>query len=301
MRRFILIFILACASNIYILHSQNLNDYLSEARRGNTVAQYNTALCYLHGWGTTPDSTLWHHYMRFAAEGGVEEAQKRLAEHYSTFAPEFASYWSGEESTIPHPYRYRTYEDGCYYGELQRGASDGFGSFLWDDNTYYIGGWSKGEPRGMGYTKSEGQRLYCEQFDGNGVGVIILNEGFRFVGVKDAVVYAGFIENGRPSGRGAFYDTEGRLLYYGHIDNERPTEQISTTDTAYAWVREELSNGDVWEGEMLNGVRHGLGIYHWTDGSWWYGTWENGLREGAGFYVRSDGAIMTSVWTNDRL
>lgn len=93
------------------------------------------------------------------------------------------------------------------------------------------------------------------------------------------------------------------MLYYGHIAGERPTEAYPTTEEAlpYAWVREELSSGDVWEGETLNGVRHGLGIYHWADGSWWYGTWENGLREGSGLYVRSDGAIMTSVWSNDSL
>ena len=303
MRRKILIFIIACACNMGLSRAQELDDYLQQARGGNTVAQYNTAICYLHGLGTDPNPTLWHHYMRFAAEGGEEEAQNRLAEHYASFAPELAAYWRSEEGTIPHRYHYHAYEEACYYGELREGLSHGYGSMVWDDNTYYIGEWSKGERRGMGLTLTADQRLYCEMFDDSGVGIIILAPGHQFPGVANSVVYAGYIENGKPGGRGAYYDTEGRMLYYGHIDNEGPTENYPTAEEAslYAWEREELPSGDSWEGETFNGVRHGLGVYHWADGSWWYGTWENGLREGSGLYVRSDGAIMTSVWSNDTL
>lgn len=303
MGRFILILIITCAWATSSLRAQTLDEYIQQARRGNTVAQYNAAICYLHGLGTEPNSTLWHHYMRFAAEGGEAEAQKRLAEYYAPFAPELASYWRGEESTLPTPYHYRAFGDGCYYGELSEGERDGYGSFVWDDGTYYIGEWKDGKRKGMGHTKSADQRLYCELFDGGSVGVIILEEGYTFPGVEGGVVYAGFIESGRPSGRGAFYDATGHLLYYGHIADELPTQATPSAEdgATYGWVREELSNGDVWEGETLGGVRHGLGIYHWADGSWWYGMWENGLREGSGFYVRSDGAIMTSVWSNDSL
>lgn len=301
MRRFILILIV-CASACGSLRAQSLGDYLSEARSGNSIAQYNAAMCYLHGWGTEPDLSRWHYFMRQAAENGQQEAARKLADHYAPFAPEMASYWLGEESTLPYKYHYRSYDQGCYYGELRRGVRDGYGSFLWDDGTYLVGNWEDGRQYGMCAILTEEHATYGNFDNFCGLGAIILIEGHEFEGVEGAVVYVGYIEDGLPSSHGAFYDTEGRNIYYGPIKNAMPSASSSTESyRAYRWSREQLSSGDSWEGESLNGVRSGFGIYRWEDGAWWCGFWENGLREGSGLYRRADGALMTGLWSGDTL
>lgn len=289
------------------LSAQKLSDFLSEARRGDAVAQYNAALCYRHGWGTAPSLSNWHRMMRSSAEGGQMEAREALVEYYRNFAPEFADYWSQKTNTIPFDYHYRSYDEGCYYGEMRGGTRNGYGSFVWDSGTYHIGGWEEGERYGMGYTRFEGVDMYCYLADeALGLGAIVVTDPtLRLAGGEDAVCYVGYIENGLPEGVGTLYDTSGEVCYYGTFRNGFPTTPHSTpaarVSNLYRWNHEELGSGDSWEGECYNGVRHGFGIYRWEDGSWWCGFWEDGVREGAGLYVRNDGAIMSGTWSNGQL
>ena len=301
MRRLILIFIL-CAWAAAPLRGQTLSNYLTEARSGNTIAQYNAAMCYLHGWGTQPNQARWHYFMRLAAQGGQEEASEKLACYYDGFAPELASYWRGQENTLPYQYFYRAYDEGCYYGELRGGQRDGYGSFVWDEGIYLVGYWEDGRQSGMCRIMTPEQTTYGHFDNLSGSGAIILTPGHHFAGLESAVVYVGYIEDGVPSGHGAFYDTEGRNIYFGPIDSEGSSGVVATqANHPYRWGHESLSSGDSWEGESLNGVRHGFGIYRWADGAWWCGFWENGLREGSGLYMRADGALMTGVWSQDIL
>lgn len=291
-----------CACAWSTAEAQTLGDYLAEARSGNTIAQYNAAMCYLHGWGTQPDRSRWHYFMRQAAEGGQQEASHKLADHYALFAPEFAAYWRGDKSSLPYTYFYRSYSEGCYYGELLGGLRYGYGSFIWDDGTYVIGYWEDGRQHGMCRIMTDEHTTYGNFDNFTGPGAIILNEGHKFAGISDAVIYVGYIEDGLPSDLGAFYDAEGNNIYYGAIKNGLPTESFTTeANRPYRWSHESLSSGDSWEGETLDGQRHGFGIYRWADGAWWCGFWENGLREGRGLYRRGDGALMTGIWSKDSL
>lgn len=301
MRRFILILIL-CAGAWGSSNAQVLSDYLSEARSGNSIAQYNAAMCYLHGWGTEQDLSRWHYFMRQAAEGGQQQASQRLADHYATFAPELAAYWQGKESTLPYKYHYCSYDQGCYYGELRSGMRDGYGTFVWDNGTYVVGYWEDGLQYGMCRIERPEQCTYGNFDNFCGTGAIVLSPGREFAGIDGAVVYVGYIEDGVPSGHGAFYDAQGHNIYLGYIEEGVPTEALTSENThAYRWSHERLSSGDSWEGEVLNGMRHGFGIYRWADGAWWCGFWENGLREGTGLYRRADGALMTGIWSKDTL
>ena len=299
MRRVILIYIIcACAGGS--LHAQQLGDFLSQARGGNSVAQYNTAMCYLHGWGTEPDTVRYHHYLRLAAEGGLKEASTALADHYSPFAPELAAYLRGGQSTLPYKYHYRSFDQGCYYGELRRGMRDGYGRFIWDDGRHLVAYWEDGEPHGMCRLSDATQTTYGHFDNFSGTGAIILAEGLQFEGIEGAVIYVGYIEEGVPSDLGAFYDAEGRNIYYGPLKDGRPSSPAAT-NYPYRWAHEELPEGESWEGESLDGVRHGFGIYRWADGAWWCGFWERGRREGSGLYMRADGAPMTGLWSGDVL
>ena len=87
--------------------------------------------------------------------------------------------------------------------------------------------------------------------------------------------------------------------------------------------RIELSNGDVYEGEVVNGVRsgfgtyitaaghrytgyfennrmHGEGAFYWPDERVFEGTFVNGLRNGEGTLTWPDGRVFEGTFVNDR-
>ncbi len=304
MRRFILMFI-TCACVAKGASAQVLSDFITAAHGGDTTAQFNAAQCYRYGWGTATNLTEWLHFMRLAAEGGEPRAQRILAEHFRPFAPNIATYWALEGSAAAN-YHYHSFDEGCYYGEMQGGVRDGYGSFAWDSGVYYLGEWENGERYGIGVTLFDNQILYGSLSDGQmeGYGAIVITaEDCWLQGAKGSTRFVGYFENGAPNGIGTLYNSLGEVTYYGNFKNGVPTASYPTTESysLYRWEVEELPNGDRWEGELFDGVRHGFGTYHWADGSWWRGYWYEGLREGEGLFVRSDGAMMVGTWEKGKL
>lgn len=304
MRRFILIFIIhACASGV--LCAQSLSEFLAAARGGDAVAQYNAAQCYRYGWGTEADTVASRRFLRLATEASLAPAVDDFISRTAHYAPDLAAYLRGAQSTIPYSTSYRSYDDGCYYGEIFGGTRDGYGFYLWDDGSFYRGCWEDGVRYGVGITRFDDLLIFGNHTgDVHGFGAAIITTPNRyFAGTPGAVRYVGNFEGGIPSGMGTLYDAEGALVYYG-LFTHGAASSPQTPDwryDSYRWVREELPNGDVWEGEMLSGSREGFGIYLWSDGSWWFGFWQNGLREGSGLYIRNDGAMMVGVWESGEL
>lgn len=74
--------------------------------------------------------------------------------------------------------------------------------------------------------------------------------------------------------------------------------------------RVEFDNGDVYEGEMLDGLRHGKGKYTWANGDFYEGEWAKGWRSGFGIYKsysknEADGSAFASYvyegdWKNSK-
>lgn len=67
----------------------------------------------------------------------------------------------------------------------------------------------------------------------------------------------------------------------------------------YRFVRLNYQGGDFYIGETKNGVRHGQGIYHWSNGNYWYGTFVDNYRQGYGALFRKDGKIDYGLWYGD--
>ena len=61
--------------------------------------------------------------------------------------------------------------------------------------------------------------------------------------------------------------------------NEQPQSDIN-------FKRVEYDGGDVYEGEILNGKRHGHGTYTWADGDTYEGDWKDGKRCGRGKLIQ---------------
>ncbi len=58
--------------------------------------------------------------------------------------------------------------------------------------------------------------------------------------------------------------------------------------------------GGKYEGEFLNGVRHGKGKMIYEDGSWYEGQWNMDLRNGQGMFTYTNGNSYSGQWTLDK-
>jgi len=62
------------------------------------------------------------------------------------------------------------------------------------------------------------------------------------------------------------------------------------------------SNGDIYEGEWLNGKRHGYGKMLYSDGTVYIGYWQNDKRQGYGSYQwPNHGSKYTGEWFNGQI
>ena len=63
--------------------------------------------------------------------------------------------------------------------------------------------------------------------------------------------------------------------------------------------RIELLNGDIYEGELKDGVRTGRGRLERPSGAWYEGDFLNGRIHGNGSYTWADGRIYQGTFQND--
>lgn len=300
---YILVSLLCCFS----AHAQQLSDFLSEAKRGNSLAQYNASVCYKHGLGTEPNPTRSRHFLRLAAENGEQIARKQLADLFATSLPQLASYWEkslSADSPTSGFTSYESFDNGCYYGQLHGGLRDGYGTYVWDSGTHYVGSWEDDERYGMGRTSTATQTHYGHYLNnatGYGATIITDTTHTHIAQCPDGICYAGSYASGLPDGIGTIYNSAGEVVYYGSFEAGRPTDHYPSTESysAYRWVREVLPSGDTYEGETVNGLREGFGIYRWAAGSVWFGQWQGGVRSGEGLYIDTDGRMIEGVWLGD--
>lgn len=289
--------------------AQQLADHLAAAKKGDAVAQYNAALCYLNGWGTEPNTTKARHFLRLSAEQSVPHAIERMATICPNEASALLHYWQhGLTDQQQGKIVYESYREGCYIGEHYAAMRDGVGIYLWDSGILYVGQWEFGERYGMGVTYFDGLAHYGSYNDtAEGFGAaIITNPHSHLYDCPDGVVYVGGWRDGEPEGRGTIYDASGTLIYYGKFHNGHPTDTYPSEEsyTNYRWDTEQLANGDSYEGELLQGSREGFGIYRWADGSMWFGLWHKNLRHGDGILIMptQDGLdIVGGTWESGQM
>ena len=66
-------------------------------------------------------------------------------------------------------------------------------------------------------------------------------------------------------------------------------------------MTEEYENGDVYEGEEKDGIRHGIGRYYHADGAIYEGEWKDDLIHGIGRYYYPDGAAENVLCENGKI
>ena len=69
------------------------------------------------------------------------------------------------------------------------------------------------------------------------------------------------------------------------------------------WIsHEEIidENGNQYEGDCINGNKHGKGICDYTNGDQYEGQWENNKRHGNGVYYYADGSKYSGEFQNGK-
>lgn len=295
---YILVWLAAAISHLPA-GAQSLEQFLPYAKEGDEIAQYNAALCYLHGWGTEPNATRARHYMRIAAEAGEPHAIEHLCQQIEPHALAMAAYLRNNTPTNSNDY-YESYEEGCYYGGLYGAMRDGLGTYLWDEGVLFTGEWEYGERYGLGITHF-GEVTHYGAYDNNpqGFGAAITATPSTYLdNCPGGVVYVGNFANGQFEGTGTIYNALGEVLYYGNFHHGNPTGPYPSGErySSYLWVEQQLPNGDSYIGEEAFGRREGFGIYRWANGSLWFGPWHNNLRHGEGFFISPGGGMMVGWW-----
>jgi len=171
--------------------------------------------------------------------------------------------------------------NGKYKGQLSNGIRSGLGVYYWDSGEYYFGNWVNNNM--------------------NGYGMQIVPAGTIIPNCPNCVVFVGNWSSGNRSGQGTCYDAQGKLIYYGNLRNNKPTERYPTTGYNNYMFNKEIKydNGDKYIGEIKNGKRDGQGIYLWTNGDMWYGSWKDEIRRGYGIYISYGRNITTGRWNGD--
>ena len=70
--------------------------------------------------------------------------------------------------------------------------------------------------------------------------------------------------------------------------------------TATYAERVELANGDIYEGELVDGLRTGSGTYVWQNGNRYEGEFSNNRLHGKGTYTWTDGRSYSGEFQNDK-
>ena len=304
--RTLLLYIVSLLFFYLPVEAQQLSDFLPAAKQGNPLAQYNAAICYKYGLGCEPNHSRHLHFMRLAAENGETAAKEQLANTHTTTRPQLSLYWRGlatAENTLRFT-TYESYDNGCYYGQRYGGLRDGYGIYLWDSGTHYVGAWENDERYGMGYTVYSDQIHYGHYINHAtefGATLTIDTLHTHIAHCPDGVRHVGNYSGGVPEGIGTIYNSSGEVLYYGPFAAGRPTGTYPSQEhySSYRWVQEKLPTGDTYEGETVNGLREGFGIYRWAAGSVWFGQWQGGVRSGEGLYIDAEGKMIAGVWVGD--
>ena len=92
----------------------------------------------------------------------------------------------------------------------------------------------------------------------------------------------------------ALFNGEGEYIYQdGLINKGQFKDGNFINGTIY------YTSGNIYTGEIKNGLIHGKGLFTWKNGETYYGEWEENLKSGHGTYTYKSGAVHTGEYKND--
>ncbi|CAF3897884.1 unnamed protein product [Adineta steineri] len=253
-------------------------------------------------------------------EGGKE---KGLYEGYGTATyvggHNYTGDWSG--GMMNGQGRYEWADGVVYSGSIVNNQLEGIGTYRWPDGSEYHGDVLRGRRHGTGVFRHGQSPLTYEgewnmgnmhgrgtlQFDGTGqnyyTGDFILNIPFGKGRRQYASgnLYEGMWVNGKRHGYGVFSWSNGNGEYIGQWENG-----IQQGHGIHIWyiIRAEESQyalRNYYEGNFLNGRRHGQGTFYYSSGTKYIGEWKSDQKHGKGKVILRNGTIIEADFSYDRI
>jgi hypothetical protein len=159
-----------------------------------------------------------------------------------------------------------------FEGSYNMGSKEGYGTLYYhNENKWYEGDFSHGRFHGNGkFYNEQGKLTYDGEFESNlmhGTGTLYFGNGDRFEGEFE-------------------YDSLKTGSYYNE-NNER----VYLDQEGQSQGRLYYDSGDVYTGDLMNGLPHGEGTYYEASGKKYIGEHTRGKIQGVGSYYRSDGTL----------
>ncbi|OQB14824.1 MAG: hypothetical protein BWY15_00979 [Firmicutes bacterium ADurb.Bin193] len=185
---------------------------------------------------------------------------------------------------IPHGYGIITYEDGGRYeGYWQYDMRHGEGKIYWPNgNLAYEGVFENDGMNGWGKEYRENGTLIYEGGHWNGKRCSVGTSYFE----NGNIIYTGEWNENSFHGYGKLYYEDGSLFYEGNFKNGN--------FSGYGKMRLKYTNSNtiIYEGDVFDGWRHGLGKEYYSNGVLKYeGEFRNGGWDGYGKLYKPDGTL----------
>ncbi|RNE96794.1 hypothetical protein TraAM80_09630 [Trypanosoma rangeli] len=192
--------------------------------------------------------------------GDVKNGVRHGNGEMSTARGLYTGFWvSGKR----HGKGHQTYGGESFYdGEWAGDKRHGRGKLVYPNGDVYDGGWEKGRRDGFGVM------------------------GWKFGTAHYLEVYEGHWSDDIPQGH-------GRSTYVLHLDPDNAPADI---DTPVNYSPPISSVVNVYEGEFVQGMRHGFGVFYYADGGTYEGEWCRGNKEGHGKCKMSVGASYYGIF-----
>jgi serine/threonine protein kinase len=158
-------------------------------------------------------------------------------------------------------FRYQT--NDLYEGKFRNKKPDGFGTYHFANGDKYEGDFSEGELEGLGTYHSKEKKEY----------------------------FIGEFKNGKPNGRGTYRFANGSRL-----DSEFK-EGIPSKFSTYYTIDRDRYEGQINLDKM---IPNGKGILYYRNGDIYEGEFLNGDRHGKGELIEKKGNIFKGIWKKDK-
>ncbi|KAL4483811.1 hypothetical protein ABPG72_006186 [Tetrahymena utriculariae] len=210
------------------------------------------------------------------------------------------------------------WENGAkYIGTFVYNEIQGEGEYFWPDGSYYKGQVMHGKRHGHGYYETEGKKTVYEGewFAGKrqGKGKIVFSsgasyEGEFFNGIKHGKgifkytsgnYYEGEYVNDKKEGYGVMYWLDTSEKYFGNWSNN-----LQNGFGVHIWLEnkgEKKMFRNRYEGQWLDGERHGYGVFYYANGSKYEGQWAKNLKEGFAIFTEDNGNVIQGTFKGDKL
>ena len=185
-----------------------------------------------------------------------------------------------------------------YTGDWIDGEMTGYGTYTWNSGDKYTGDWIDGKRTGIGFYVWKGNDKYVGQYvDGEmtGIGIYTITGDVdrEIINCPRAKFYVCEYKNGKKSGVGTCYNSDGKLIYHGKFENDKPIEKYPTEKNYSSYKYEKLTfdSNNQYHGETKNGKCDGYGVYYFKDGGYMYSKWEDHKAKGSSLHIDKDGKM----------